>query len=377
MRVINESFIFRQSEGARAVAESSSADTVVTKPMADGRTIHYYQRRFDGQGSALKPAVPVITGGLGYIGQSLAYRLRSQAGTVVIVDRRGISSQVDGVEIVRGSVGDSEVWEWIRAHYQIQSVYHCAGLISVPESVSEPSRYFQENVVEAVRMLDHLRQGPPVPLVFSSSAAVYGTPETVPIVESAVKAPLSPYGVTKLHFEQILAAYFEAYRMPWVGLRYFNAAGHLGPVRELHQPETHVLPLIARAIRGGSRPAVYGTDYPTPDGSAIRDYIHIADLVEAHVLASDYLLSGGTPTAFNLGSGKGTSVLELVDAFARVSGRPLEPELLGRRAGDPPQLVAAIDRAVEALGWRPTHSNPIDTMVEDAWKASEGMVQGA
>ncbi len=342
--------------------------------MEDGRTIHYYGQP---AGDSPNPPVVVITGGLGYIGQSLAYYLSRRGQTVAIVDRRNIASQLHDITVIRGSVGESEVWEWIRAHFQIQTVYHCAGLISVSESVAEPAPYFGENVVEAVRMLDHLRLGGPVPVVFSSSAAVYGTPTSVPIEESAEKRPMSPYGVTKWQFEQILEAYGAAYHLPWVALRYFNAAGQLGPVREMHQPETHVLPLMAQAIRQGASPVVFGADYPTPDGSAIRDYVHIADLVEAHRLAAEYLLTGGAPGAFNLGSGTGTSVLELVEAFGRVTGRPVRPEVRGRRPGDPPRLVAAIRRAAEVLGWRPQSSHPVDAMVQAAWQASEAKTANA
>ena len=349
------------------IAGDSEHKPVVTRKMDDGRTIHYF-----GQPAENSPNSPVsvITGGLGYIGQSLAYYLSSRGQPVIVVDRRNIPSQLSNITVIRGSVGESEVWEWIRAHFEIQTVYHCAGLISVSESVAEPAPYFRENVVEAVRMLDHLRLGPPVPLVFSSSAAVYGTPTSVPIDESAEKRPMSPYGITKWQFEQVLEAYEAAYHLPWVALRYFNAAGQLGPVREMHQPETHVLPRMAQAIRQGTSPVVFGADYPTPDGSAIRDYVHIADLAEAHRLAAEYLRAGGTPGAFNLGSGTGTSVLELVEAFGRVSGQPVHPEVQGRRPGDPPRLVAAISRVAEVLGWQPRNSHPVDAMVRDAWQAS-------
>ncbi len=344
-----------------------------TMPMTDGRTIHYY--RNDGDHPAL-PAAVVITGGLGYIGQSLAYRLRAENQNVVVIDTREIQSQVDDLAVVHGSVGDAEVWEWIRARYRIATVYHCAGLISVSESVTEPARYFSQNVIEAIRMLDHLRLESPIPLIFSSSAAVYGTPETVPIVESAPKVPMSPYGATKLQFEQILTAYAAAYQMPWVALRYFNAAGYLGSVREHHQPETHVLPLMARAIQQGKPPVVFGTDYDTPDGSAIRDYIHVADLVDAHLRAAQYLEAGGPSIALNLGSGTGASVLELVQAFSRVSGRVVRPEMAPRRAGDPPRLVAGIDQAKMILHWAPTHST-VDAVVSDAWNAIQEEVAHA
>lgn len=350
------------------------SENVTIRPMADGRTIHYY--RSHTQSDQSRPVAQVITGGLGYIGQSLAYRLLTEGKTVVVIDRREIPSQIAGVHIVRGSVGDAEVWEWIRARYQIAVVFHCAGLISVSESVAEPSRYFQQNIVEGIRMLDHLRQDRPIPVVFSSSAGVYGTPERVPIEENTPKNPLSPYGTTKLQFEQILDSYFGAYQMPWMALRYFNAAGQLGPVQEAHVPETHALPRLARAIRDGAPPLVYGTDYPTPDGSAVRDYIHVADLVDAHVRAAQYLIDGGTPMALNLGSGTGTSVFELIAAFERVSGQSITPRLEDRRPGDPPILVAAIDQARHTLNWEPRHSN-LDAMVGDAWNATEGGLSDA
>ncbi len=337
-----------------------------SQPMPDGRTIHYYRRPHE---DFERPEADIITGGLGYIGQSLAYRLSAEGRTVVSIDVRQIASQVPGISVLHGSVGDSEVWEWIRAHYRPRVIFHCAGLISVSESVTEPARYFQQNVIEGIRMLDHLRQGPPVPLVFSSSAAVYGIPDTVPILESAAKNPLSPYGLTKLQFEQVLASYEHAYQMPWVALRYFNAAGYIGPVREHHVPETHVLPLMAQAILQGKPPVVFGHDYDTPDGSAIRDYIHVADLVDAHLRAAQYLIDGGPSTAINLGSGTGTSVLELIDAFSGVARRSIAPQLAERRAGDPPRLVASIARAESVLRWSPKHSTA-ESVVRDAYHAA-------
>ncbi|CAB1128338.1 UDP-glucose 4-epimerase [Candidatus Hydrogenisulfobacillus filiaventi] len=314
-----------------------------------------------------KPAVAVVTGGLGYIGQTLAAALQAQGMPVVAVDRRAVPAQVAGLEVWRGRVGDAGLWQALAARYRLRVVYHCAGLISVAESVAEPGPYFRENVSEGLAMLEALRGLGPVPVVFSSSAAVYGVPAAVPIPEEAPLAPVNPYGVTKRVFEEALAAYGRAYGLPWVALRYFNAAGTAYGVRERHEPETHVIPRMAAALQGGEAPVVFGTDYPTPDGSAVRDYIHVADLVDAHLKAAAYLEAGGPSLALNLGSGRGTSVLELAAALIRVSGRAAEPRRAPRRPGDPPALVAAIGRARQVLAWEPVRSADLEGLLAEVW----------
>lgn len=316
-----------------------------------------------------RESVSVITGGLGYVGQSLAAVLRQTGRVPVLVDRRSVPNRVEGARVITGSIADAEVWRHIGEQYQVEVVYHCAGLIVVPESVADPGPYFRHNVAASIAMLDHVRQLGDSPVVFSSSAAVYGTPDSVPIEETAPKRPLSPYGVTKWQFEQVLEAYGHAYGVKWVALRYFNVSGSVEGVVEQHHPETHLMPLVATALAAGRMPVIYGEDYPTPDGTAIRDYVHMEDLVAAHLQAALYLQQGGTSQPFNLGSGRGHSVREVIEGFARVTGRPIHPVIAPRRPGDPPILVADIARAGDVLGWRPRHSARVDRMIAETWKA--------
>jgi UDP-glucose 4-epimerase len=317
----------------------------------------------------MKTHISVITGGLGYVGQSLAYALQSQGINPILLDHRQVPSQVGTVPIMRGDVGDRGLWHEIFQHHHVDAVYHCAGLIVVSESVAQPLPYFVHNAVAGINMLNALVElGPEVPIIFSSSAAVYGTPDTVPIDETAPTMPMSPYGITKRQFEEVLSSYGAAYGTKWVALRYFNVAGTVGGVREQHQPETHLLPRIAEAIRRQQAPMVYGHDYPTPDGTAIRDYIHMADLTEAHILSWRYLKQGGTSRPFNVGSGHGHSVLEVIRGFERVLGTDIPISFTDRRPGDPPILVASIDAASSVLGFRPVHSQTVDDMVRDVWQ---------
>lgn len=297
----------------------------------------------------------VVTGGLGYIGQAIAAELKARGEDPIIIDRRPIPAQIDEVRIIRGDIRDGSVWDQVTAP---RAIFHCAGLIQVGESVEKPARYFDDNVSAGLSMLSHvLERFGPIPIIFSSSAAVYGVPDRTPIDEGATLHPLSPYGVTKRQFEEILAAFQAAYGIPYVALRYFNAAGTDGRVKENHDPETHLLPRVARALVAGEAPVIYGSDYPTPDGTAIRDYIHVQDLVEAHVAARQYLEDGGASTALNLGSGRGMSVLEMVEAFRDWLPDMPAPRRVARRPGDPPVLVAAIERARSVLHWSPSRSD--------------------
>lgn len=310
----------------------------------------------------------VVTGGLGYIGQSIAARLAAIGEPVVLIDRRRIPAQVSGAPIVLGDIREAHVWDAL-TDCPLRAVFHCAGLIQVGESVNHPARYFDDNVVAGLAMLEHVRRRGPIPVIFSSSAAVYGIPEGTPISESAPLRPISPYGVTKRQFEEVLEAYNRAYGIPYMALRYFNAAGTDGAVHENHQPETHLLPRVARAIRSGQAPVIYGNDYPTADGTAVRDYVHMTDLVNAHLAARRYLESGGESLAVNVGSGHGISVWEMLEAFRRQVPDMPEPTVVGRRPGDPPVLVAAIERARYLLDWRPAWSD-VDRLVAEAWDGS-------
>lgn len=318
----------------------------------------------------MSSGISIITGGLGYIGQSLAQYLQDIGQSPVIVDRRTIASQVPDVPVVVGDIRDPATWSAF--HDQpVRAVFHCAGLIQVAESVSDPARYFEDNIAAGIAMLRHLVTLGPVPMIFSSSAAVYGAPHTVPIAESAPLHPLSPYGVSKRQFEEILAAFHQAYDTPaYVALRYFNASGRYGRVHENHTPETHLLPLINERLKAGQPPVIYGRDYPTDDGTAVRDYIHIYDLMTAHVAALDYLEHGGQSIAVNVGAGRGVSVLQVVDAFRKYFSQMPEPLLASRRSGDPAVLVADVSRAREILEWEPRHSD-IGQIVEDVVMGDE------
>lgn len=301
--------------------------------------------------------ISIVTGGLGYIGQSLAAYLSDLGESPVIVDRRTIPSQVAGIPVVRGDVGDSKTWESFVGQ-PIRCVFHCAGLIQVAESVKEPARYFNDNIVAGLNMLRHLGELDPVPVIFSSSAAVYGAPDATLISEETDLNPMSPYGVTKRQFEEILAAYWMAYGSPrYVALRYFNAAGRYADVMENHQPETHLLPRFLSAAESGESPVIYGSDYATPDGTAIRDYVHIQDLVRAHVAALEYLEEGGRATRFNVGAGRGVSVLEVFQAIKEQIPGVADPQFEARRPGDPPVLVADITKARKELRWTPEASD--------------------
>jgi UDP-arabinose 4-epimerase len=250
------------------------------------------------------------------------------------------------------------------------AVAHFAALAYVGESVERPANYYEVNTVGSFNLLQAMRAADVDQLIFSSSCATYGIPAGMPIREDTPQRPINPYGWSKLFVEKMLADFSAAYRLRYVSLRYFNAAGADldGEIGERHEPETHVIALAARSALGSD--AVFminGADFDTPDGTAIRDYIHVADLGRAHALAADYLAAGGASDAFNLGTGVGTSVAEVANAIERASGRPLAREVGPRRPGDPPILVAAADKAREVLGWAPVHSR-IDEMVASAWR---------
>lgn len=306
--------------------------------------------------------VVVVTGGAGYIGRSLVARLQAGGLQPVVIDRRPMA--VAGIQSTAGDIRDPHVWLGLR-DYAIRAVFHLAGRIQVAESVADPARYFDDNVVAGLQMLHHLRMLGNPPVVFSSSAAVYGAPLHMPIAEATALNPLSPYGVSKRHFEEVLAAFAEAYGLSYVALRYFNAAGSYAGVGEKHEPETHLIPLAIDRIQQGALPIVYGRDYPTDDGTAVRDFVHISDLVEAHIQALHYLESGGRPRVFNVGAGHGVSVRRVVEAVAQALGASSEMRFADRRAGDPAVLVADIGHARRVLEWEPTHSS-VTRIVSDA-----------
>jgi len=268
-----------------------------------------------------------------------------------------------------GDIENGELVQKIVRDHDITDVIDFAAKASVGESYVDPGKYFRENVGKTVRFVDALIAGGVKNIVFSSTCAVYGNPDTIPITEAESKNPVNPYGETKLFVERMLHWYGIAHGLKWVAPRYFNAAGAdpEGEIGEVHEPETHLIPAAIEAILG-KRPQleVYGTDYPTPDGTAIRDYIHVFDLGRAHILALDYLRNGGESIALNLGTGVGQSVMDVIGAVRAATGREVPHVLCPRRAGDPPQLVADPSLAKAVLGWSAEYRD-IRRTVETAW----------
>lgn len=314
----------------------------------------------------------LVTGGAGYIGSHTAKALARAGHEVVVLDNfsAGHRWAVKWGPCVEGDLADPAVTKSALKAYGIDAVLHFAASIQVGESVRDPKKYFWNNVVNTLRLLDAMIEAGVAHIVFSSSAAVYGNPEKLPIPEEHPTRPVSPYGDTKLMMERALEHYGAAYGVRWMALRYFNAAGAdpEGELGEEHDPETHLIPLVIRAALGRSpHVEVYGTDYPTPDGTAIRDYIHVADLADAHVKALEYLARGGESRALNLGTGQGHSVREVIAAVAKLRDGPVPTRDAPRRAGDPPALVADPTQAMTLLKWKPRCSD-LASIVESAWK---------
>lgn len=314
----------------------------------------------------------LVAGGAGYIGSHVVHRLRAAGRCPVVVDSL-VTGHRDAVPaavpFLEADVGDrSRVAEFIARH-RVRAVVHLAALSRVGESVEAPRRYYQGNLVASLALLETVLDAGVPAFVFSSTAAVYGSPERTPIPESHPTRPINPYGETKLSIERALAAYHLAYGLRYAALRYFNAAGAEASagLGERHEPETHLIPLVLD-VALGLRPAVtiHGADYDTPDGTCVRDYIHVCDLADAHLAALVHLESGGGSGAFNLGTGRGYSVQEVVEAARRVTGHPIPVAHGPRRAGDPSTLVASPGLAGERLGFHARRSG-LDEIVRDAW----------
>ena len=312
----------------------------------------------------------LVTGGAGYVGSHACKALAAAGYRPVVYDNlvRGHREAVRWGPLVEGDLHDSARLSAALRTHRITAVMHFAAFAYVGESVADPEAYYRNNVGGTMALLGAMREAGIATLVFSSTCAVYGVPDTLPIRETTAKAPLNPYGETKLTIERALHWYAGAYGMRYMALRYFNAAGADpdGEIGEDHEPETHLIPLVLRAALGsGDAVDIYGTDYPTPDGTAIRDYIHVSDLADAHVRALADLAEGGASAALNLGTGCGCSVREVIAAVERIGGRAVPRREVARRPGDPPELVADPGLARARLGWRPRHSD-LDTIIRTA-----------
>jgi UDP-glucose 4-epimerase len=317
----------------------------------------------------------IVTGGAGYVGAHACAALADAGFTPVVYDNlsNGHGEFVQWGPLERGDIRDGDTLAAAFARWAPVGVLHFAGLIEVGESTRAPARYFDVNVGGSLAVIAAAQAAGVGAFVFSSTCAVYGEPQRLPLTEDHPKAPLSPYGRTKLMVEEALAEIGAWTGLRSIALRYFNAAGAdlAGRVGERHEPETHVLPLALAAAEAGRAFSVFGDDYPTPDGTAVRDYVHVEDLAAAHVAALKRLLEGGEGGAFNLGGGTGVSVAQLLDAVRRSTNRPLEAQMAPRRPGDPAVLVADNTAAREGLGWVPRHS--LDVIVDSAraWHARE------
>ena len=313
----------------------------------------------------------LVVGGAGYIGSHTAHALRRRGHEVIIYDNlvAGHKQLAEGFELIVADVADRAKLNQVLP--RVDAVMHFAAHAYVGESVANPRKYFQNNVLDGLTLLHAVLDANVRKFVFSSSCATYGVPSKVPITEDMPQFPVNPYGVTKLIFEQALKSYSPAYGLNYVSLRYFNAAGadENGLVGEIHKPETHLIPSAFEAIRG-ERAAldIFGDKYPTPDGTCVRDYIHVSDLAEGHVQALEYL-DAGSSIAINLGTGRGHSIREVLATIKSVTGREVPSRTAPARPGDPPELVADPTRAEKVLGWKAKRS--LEQIVATAWKWAE------
>lgn len=324
--------------------------------------------------SQVKPTV-LVTGGGGYIGSHAVLALQRAGYEVVVLDNlvyghREIVEEVLKVELVVGDTSDRALLDRLFSTHQIAAVMHFAAYAYVGESVVDPAKYYRNNVSGTLTLLEAMLAASIKKFVFSSTCATYGTPHTIPIPEDHPQNPINPYGVSKLMVEQILSDFDAAYDFKSVRFRYFNAAGAdpSGLLGEDHDPETHLIPLALMAALGKRESvSIFGTDYPTPDGTCIRDYIHVTDLADAHVLGLEYLLQGGNTEVFNLGNGNGFSVREVIETAKQVSGKEIKTVEGDRRPGDPPALVGSGDKARKILGWNPQYSD-LKEILSHAWQ---------
>jgi len=314
----------------------------------------------------------LVTGGAGYVGSHCVKELLRQNREVVIFDNldQGVREAVLSEPFVEGDLLRREDLERVFDQYEIDAVMHFAALASVGDSMRNPQRYYENNVIGTLNLLGAMHEHGVKRLIFSSSAAVYGDPDLVPIPEDHRKLPKNPYGRTKWMMEQAMADCSQSYNLRYIALRYFNAAGcdPEGNLGENHDPEEHLIPIVLDVVLGRRETVtIFGTDYDTPDGTCVRDYVHVSDLANAHVLALDALTAGGKSTAYNLGIGNGYSVREVIDSCRRATGRDIAVEEGSRRPGDPAVLVADPTRAIRELGWKPQFTD-LDEIMTTAWR---------
>ena len=311
----------------------------------------------------------LVAGGAGYVGSHTVRELLAARHEVVVYDNlsTGHSELVDGVPLIVGDIADHAAL--LKALRGVDAVMHFAGSAYVGESIANPRKYFYNNVESGLKLVDTVLASDVRLFIFSSSCATYGVPQRLPVVESSPKDPINPYGVTKLFMEQVLSAYGYSHGLQHVCLRYFNAAGAhpSGEIGEYHDPETHLIPLALKAVLG-TAPAlkVFGKDLPTPDGTCVRDFVHVSDLGKAHVKALGYLASGGESIALNLGAGRGTSIGCLLDAVKKTTGREVPHEFADSRRGDPPALYADTSLARRVLNWAPEFD--LESILRSAWE---------
>ena len=313
----------------------------------------------------------LITGGAGYIGAHTVKYFREKYKEVIVVDclKGGSTKAVENVIFYQVDIREKKALQKVFDHHDIEAVIHFAADSLVAESMENPIKYYNNNVYGMMCLLEVMQVNHVKKIVFSSSASVYGEPITVPITESAMAIPTNTYGETKLAIEKMMKWFDTAYGIKYVSLRYFNASGaHVsGEIGEDHDPETHLIPLILKVALGKNQKiTIFGDDYPTKDGTCIRDYIHVVDLAAAHFLAYTYLMTDGPSEIFNLGSGEGYSVNEIVDIARKITGHPIPAEIKGRRHGDPAVLIASSEKAMRVLGWHPEF-NRVEIMIRDAW----------
>ena len=314
----------------------------------------------------------LITGGAGYIGSITNAILRSQGVETVVFDslKNGHRYAVRDTKLAVGDLTIKSDVDEVFAAEKFDAVIHFAALALAPESMEKPFEYYQNNVMGTLNLLEAMRKYGCKTLVFSSTCAVYGYPKSLPVTEEEKVAPESVYGSSKHIVEEIIAWYGRVYKLKFMNLRYFNAAGAMldGSLGEDHSEETHIIPVLLDVVSGKRKVfELYGKDYPTPDGTCIRDYIHVVDLADAHVKAMEYLKKGGASASVNLGVGKGYSNLEVIASVSKVTGKKVPVEVKSRRAGDPASIYADNTKAKKLLGWEPKHSD-LETIVESAWK---------